>query len=56
MRQHRHMLMSPFLAAKNIINLISVSTIWLKAQHSENEDHGIWYHHFTQYRRRRFNP
>ena len=20
--------------------------IWLKAQHSENEDHGIWSHHF----------
>ena len=19
---------------------------WLKAQHTENEDHGIWYHHF----------
>ena len=19
---------------------------WLKAQHSENKDHGIWYHHF----------
>ena len=19
---------------------------WLKAQHSENEDHGIWPHHF----------
>ena len=19
---------------------------WLKAQHSENEDHGIWLHHF----------
>ena len=19
---------------------------WLKAQHSENEDHGIWFHHF----------
>ena len=19
---------------------------WLKAQHSENEEHGIWYHHF----------
>ena len=19
---------------------------WLKAQHSENEDHGIWAHHF----------
>ena len=22
------------------------SESWLKAQHSENEDHGIWYHHF----------
>ena len=21
-------------------------TSWLKAQHSENEDHGIWSHHF----------
>ena len=21
-------------------------THWLKAQHSENEDHGIWSHHF----------
>ena len=20
---------------------------WLKAQHSENKDHGIWSHHFT---------
>ena len=19
---------------------------WLRAQHSENEDHGIWFHHF----------
>ena len=19
---------------------------WLKTQHSTNEDHGIWYHHF----------
>ena len=19
---------------------------WLKVQHSENEDHGIWFHHF----------
>ena len=19
---------------------------WLKAQHSKNEDHGIWFHHF----------
>ena len=23
---------------------------WLKAQHSENEDHGIWSHHFMAYR------
>ena len=22
------------------------SKSWLKAQHSENEDHGIWSHHF----------
>ena len=22
------------------------SKCWLKAQHSENEDHGIWSHHF----------
>ena len=21
---------------------------WLNAQHSENEDHGIWSHHFMQ--------
>ena len=21
---------------------------WLKAQHSENEDHGIWSHHFME--------
>ena len=21
---------------------------WLKAQHSENEDHGIWSHHFWE--------
>ena len=25
--------------------------VWLKAQHSENEDHGIWSHHFTGSRR-----
>ena len=24
---------------------------WLKAQHSENEDHGIWSHHFMGNRR-----
>ena len=23
---------------------------WLKAQHSENEDHGIWSHHFRKNR------
>ena len=22
------------------------SKSWLKAQHLENEDHGIWFHHF----------
>ena len=22
------------------------SESWLKTQHSENEDHGIWFHHF----------
>ena len=25
--------------------------MWLKAQHSENEDHGIWSHHFMGNRR-----
>ena len=24
---------------------------WLKAQHSENKDHGIWSHHFMENRR-----
>ena len=23
-----------------------IGECWLKAQHSENEDHGIWSHHF----------
>ena len=27
------------------------SKSWLKAQHSENEDHGIWSHHFMANRR-----
>ena len=27
--------------------LMNVEKNWLKAQHSENEDHGIWSHHFT---------
>ena len=26
------------------------SKSWLKAQHSENEDHGIWSHHFMRNR------
>ena len=26
-------------------------TLWLKTQHSKNEDHGIWSHHFTANRR-----
>ena len=25
--------------------------MWLKAQHSENKDHGIWSHHFVGNRR-----
>ena len=24
--------------------------MWLNAQHSENEDHGIWSHHFMENR------
>ena len=30
------------IAVRNINNL----RYWLKAQHSENKDHGIWSHHF----------
>ena len=26
--------------------LMKVKKSWLKTQHSENEDHGIWSHHF----------
>ena len=26
-------------------------TLWLKTQHSKNEDHGIWSHHFMTNRR-----
>ena len=26
--------------------LMKVKKSWLKAQHSDNEDHGIWSHHF----------
>ena len=25
---------------------VEIEKSWLKAQHSENEDHGIWSHHF----------
>ena len=32
---------------KSLLMKVKVeSEIWLKAQHSENEDHGIWSHHF----------
>ena len=44
------------IAGRNINNLryaddttlepLEESESWLKAQHSENEDHGIWSHHF----------
>ena len=27
--------------------LMKVKKSWLKAQHSDNEDHGIWSHHFV---------
>ena len=44
----------PFLMAESEEELKSLLTkvkeksgkSWLKAQHSENEDHGIWFHHF----------
>ena len=29
-----------------LVFLFQVVVFWLKAQHSENEDHGIWSHHF----------
>ena len=31
---------------RNIRKVINYRILWLKAQHSENEDHGIWFHHF----------
>ena len=31
---------------KSILMKVKEVTSWLKAQHSENEDHGIWSHHF----------
>ena len=30
---------------KSLLMKVKVES-WLKAQHSENEDHGIWSHHF----------
>ena len=30
---------------KSLLTKVKVES-WLKAQHSENEDHGIWAHHF----------
>ena len=29
---------------------LNIQKTWLKAQHSENEDHGIWSHHFMRNR------
>ena len=34
------------LHRKQITNKDLLYSTWLKAQHSENEDHGIWSHHF----------
>ena len=31
---------------KSLLMKVRESKSWLKAQHSENEDHGIWSHHF----------
>ena len=36
---------------KSLLMKVKVeSESWLKAQHSENEDHGIWSHHFMENR------
>ena len=33
---------------KSLLMKVKVeSEIWLKAQHSENKDHGLWSHHFV---------
>ena len=31
---------------KSLLMKVKEESEWLKAQHSENEDHGIWSHHF----------
>ena len=43
---------------KSLLMKVKVeSESWLKAQHSENEDHGIWSHHFMGNRwRRQWQP
>src|SRR5574341_466365 len=33
-------------AKKSLLMKVRERKSWLKAQHSENEDHGIWSHHF----------
>ena len=33
-----------------LVKVKEESESWLKAQHSENEDHGIWSHHFMRNR------
>ena len=32
---------------KSLLMKVKRVKSWLKAQHSENEDHGIWSHYFT---------
>ena len=34
---------------KSILMKVREWKSWLKAQHSENEDHGIWSHHFQNF-------
>ena len=35
---------------KSLLMKVKELKSWLKAQHSENEDHGIWSHHFMRNR------
>ena len=35
-----------FAHLSHTLNALSMAESWLKAQHSENEDHGIWSHDF----------
>ena len=47
-----HFLISNYLDTKNPLDESERGErkSWLKAQHSENEDHGIWSHHFMENR------